>query len=218
MPYIAAAAILCLVPVSQFGRMFRLAHGLSRKELVRGLGLALVTMLCGLATWLPVAATAFEGRLMSAGEGTFWRHGMQHLVLVAFVGALVACAAYSRTILHQLSVRHAPYVADGAAIICALSAAYVAFATADSHLFFSVERAEKVELRTSIDDSNRPRWADSAHCEYGAAFLLASLAEPARDSSFTIRCPRTIALGAGSTQPFLPWPSYDEMTLFLAGQ
>jgi hypothetical protein len=36
MPYIAAAALLCLVPVSQIGRVLRLAHGLSKQEKVRG--------------------------------------------------------------------------------------------------------------------------------------------------------------------------------------
>lgn len=190
----------------------RLAHGLSAQEKVRGAALAGVTLICGLATWLPVAATAFESHAAVGEVGSSWRPQMQSLVMVAFVGGLVACVAYARTIARQLRAQHAPYVAEGAAIICVLSAAYVAFAAIDSHLFFSVEGAQKIELRTSRDDANRSGLAALAYCERGAAFLLAALPELTGDRSFTVRCPRTIALGAGSAKPFLPWPSYDQVT------
>lgn len=214
MPYIAAAALLCLVPVSQIGRMLRLAHGLSEREKVRGAVLATVTLVCGLATWLPVAATAFVDPVKHGAIGPHWLSQMESLVMIAFAGAIVACCAYATTIAHQLRAQHAPYVAEGAAIVCALAAAYVAFAAVDSHLFFSVERAEKVELHTSRDEALRSRSLASAHCEPGADFLLASFQEPARESPLTIRCPKTIVLGAGAAQPFLPWPSYDQVTVF----
>lgn len=214
MPYIAAAALLCLVPVSQIGRVLRLAHGLSEREKVRGAVLATVTLVCGLATWLPVAATAFVGPVKQGGIGPHWLSQMESLVMVAFVGALVACFAYATTIAHQLRAQHAPYVAEGAAVVCALAAAYVAFAAIDSHLFFSVERAEIVELQSYRDEALRSRSPASAHCERGAAFLLASFKKSSRESPLTIRCPKTIVLGAGTAQPFLPWPSYDQVTVF----
>jgi hypothetical protein len=65
---------------------------------------------------------------------------MQSLVMVAFVGAIVACVAYARAIALQLRAQHAPYVAEGAAVICALAAAFVAFAAVDSHLFLALKR------------------------------------------------------------------------------
>jgi hypothetical protein len=68
---------------------------------------------------------------------------MQSLVMVAFVGAIVACVAYARAIALQLRAQHAPYVAEGAAVICALAAAFVAFAAVDSHLFFLALKAPR---------------------------------------------------------------------------
>jgi hypothetical protein len=138
---------------------------------------------------------------------------MQSLVMVAFVGAIVACVAYARAIALQLRAQHAPYVAEGAAVICALAAAFVAFAAVDSHLFFSVEGAQKVELQADRDAAIHSRLPASAHCERGVAFLLASYQDPEHESLLTIRCPKTFVLGAGAAKPFLPWPSYDQVTV-----
>lgn len=204
---------MCLVPVSQIGRVLRLAHGLSKQEKVRGAALAAVTLICGFATWLPVAASAFEGTVKPGEVALRWLPQMQSLVMVAFVGAIVACVAYARAIALQLRAQHAPYVAEGAAVICALAAAFVAFAAVDSHLFFSVEGAQKVELQADRDAAIHSRLPASAHCERGVAFLLASYQDPEHESLLTIRCPKTFVLGAGAAKPFLPWPSYDQVTV-----
>jgi hypothetical protein len=72
---------------------------------------------------------------------------MQSLVMVAFVGAIVACVAYARAIALQLRAQHAPYVAEGAAVICALAAAFVAFAAVDSHLFLALKAPRKLSCK-----------------------------------------------------------------------
>jgi hypothetical protein len=75
---------------------------------VRGAALAAVTLICGFATWLPVAASAFEGTVKARRGRSALAPQMQSLVMVAFVGAIVACVAYARAIALQLRAQHAP--------------------------------------------------------------------------------------------------------------
>lgn len=112
-----------------------------------GAALAAVTLICGFATWLPVAASAFEGTVKPGEVALRWLPQMQSLVMVAFVGAIVACVAYARAIALQLRAQHAPYVAEGAAVICALAAAFVAFAAVDSHLFLALKAPRKLSCK-----------------------------------------------------------------------
>jgi hypothetical protein len=112
-----------------------------------GAALAAVTLICGFATWLPVCGIRVRRNSKARRGRSALAPQMQSLVMVAFVGAIVACVAYARAIALQLRAQHAPYVAEGAAVICALAAAFVAFAAVDSHLFLALKAPRKLSCK-----------------------------------------------------------------------
>jgi hypothetical protein len=78
---------------------------------------------------------------------------------------------------------------------------------------FSVEGAQKVELQADRDAAIHSRLPVSAHCERGVAFLLASYQDPEHESLLTIDAPRRLSWVQELRSRFLPWPSYDQVTV-----
>lgn len=83
----------------------------------------------------------------------------------------------------------------GIAIVCVFSGLYLAGTTIDHYLFFRDNASSGIAAADFLDPKD-------GHCD--GMILIRFNGDEAE-----YRCPKSISLGNMTSQPFVPWPSYD---------